>query len=498
MKSPVLWICLCVLCVAFGLGGPARSDVPALSSRATLEFGANDFRISDAGTDGNDELDAGDPAVAYNSTDNEYLVVWTAAVDPPTPPFSLPFTEVYGQRIDAATGAELGTNDFQISDRNTSRNGAAKSAVVAYNSVDNEYLVVWSGNPGPLSSAEEEVFGQRIDAATGAEIGTNDFRISDMGVDGEIAWEAGFPAVAYNRVDNEYLVVWTGDDPANSASSYAQIYGQRLNAATGLEVGTNDFLISNVVFPAWWNYTAALAHDFIGNEYLVVWTGEPANLENDIYGQRLDAATGAEVGTNDFRISDMGPDGVGQWRGEKPSVAFGDVANEYLVVWQGSDDQGTLVQYEVEIFGQRIDARTGAEVGLNDFRISNMGPDGDTSFNALTPDVAYNHARNNYVVVWSADDDSGDLVDDENEVYVQRIDAATGTQVGLNDFRLSDMGPDGNAAFDAWFPALAGNEKQDRYLVVWKGDDNTGLLVDGEFEIYGQRLFLPLLRLFKS
>ncbi len=491
MTSSVTWTCLSALCVALLLGGPVRSDVPALSARASLEVGTNDFRISDVGTDGNAALDAGAPAVAYNSTDNEYLVVWTAATGCPSPPVNTCFTEVHGQRINATTGAELGTDDFQISDRNSRRTNAAQNPAVAYNSIDNEYLVVWSGDPGVLTGLEEEIFGQRIDAATGAEIGTNDFRISDMGPDGDDFWKAGFPAVTYNRVSNEYLVVWNGDDPANSDSSFVQIYGQRINANTGDEVGTNDFLISGVKEPPWFNYPVAVAHDYIRNEYLVVWPSRPGS-GNDIYGQRINAATGAEIGANDFRISDMA------FRGGSPAVAFGDADNEYLVVWSGNDDQGGMVLNEYEIFGQRIDARTGTEVGLNDFRISNMGPEGDGEYRASTPDVAYNRARNNFLVVWSADDDSGDLVDDEKEIYLQRIDASTGMQIGVDDLRLSDMGgPDGNSAFTAYFPALAGNEERDQYLVVWRSDDDTGDLVDGEFEIFGQRLILPLLRFFK-
>ena len=51
--------------------------------------------------------------------------------------------------------------------------------------------------------------------------------------------------------------------------------------------------------------------------------------------------------------------------------------NEFLVVWQGDDNSGSLVEGEEEIFGQRLNAATGAAVGNNDFRISDMGPNQD-------------------------------------------------------------------------------------------------------------------------
>ena len=84
-----------------------------------------------------------------------------------------------------------------------------------------------------------------------------------------------------------------------------------------------------------------------------------------------------EIGANDFRLSDMGIDGDITFDGRNSAVAYNSVNNQYLVVWEGDDDVAGLVEGEFEIFGQRIDAATGAEIGANDFRISDMGPDGD-------------------------------------------------------------------------------------------------------------------------
>ena len=60
---------------------------------------------------------------------------------------------------------------------------------------------------------------------------------------------------------------------------------------------------------------------------------------------------------------------------------------------------GSLVDNEFEIFGQRLSA-AGGEVGANDFRISDMGPDGNGSFAVLNPAIAYNSQPNEYLVVW--------------------------------------------------------------------------------------------------
>src|SRR5262249_58281992 len=94
-----------------------------------------------------------------------------------------------------------------------------------------------------------------------------------------------------------------------------------------------------------------------------------------ICGRRVNAATGAAIGGK-IRISDMGPDGKAGFAAFNPAVAYDSVNNEYLVVWFGTDDTAPLVAGEFEIFGQRLDAATGAEVGANDFRISGIGPNG--------------------------------------------------------------------------------------------------------------------------
>jgi hypothetical protein len=64
-------------------------------------------------------------------------------------------------------------------------------------------------------------------------------------------------------------------------------------------------------------------------------------------------------------------------------------------------------------------------------------------------------------------------------------------EVGANDFRISDMGPGGDERFYAVWPALAFHPPATRQLVVWYGDDNVSPLIDGEFEIFGQLLFVP-------
>jgi hypothetical protein len=342
----------------------------------------------------------------------------------------------------------------------------------AYNPQSNQYLVVWEGDA--VTDDESEIYGQLTNAG-GNPVGSA-FRISQVGADGDPAFDAFRPAVAYNPQTNEYLVIWHSNA---GAGNQFEIYGQRVSA-TGIEVGPNDFRISDAGPDGRGAFDASrpdLAYNSATNEFLVVWYGDDTvDNEFEIYGQRI-TATGAEVGPNDFRISDAGPDGDPNYDSFKPEAAYNSQANEFLVVWYADD----AVNDELEVYGQRL-AASGAEVGANDFRISDAGPNGNPSFAAQRPSVAYSPQANEYLVVWDEDDNTPPLVAGENEIFGQRL-AATGAEVGANDFRISDAGPDGDPRFDAVRPVVVAGQANE-YMVAWYANETPR----NQFEVYGQRL----------
>lgn len=422
----------------------------------------SDFRISTTGADGDlSRAPLIRSAVAANPAVNEYLVVWTADSLPTDNEF-----EVFGQRI-SASGAEIG-GDFRIStvgaDGDPLR--GAGEPDVAYNSVANEYLVVWAGD-GLATANEEEVFGQRI-SATGTEIGT-EFRISRSGPETDPTISVEFPAVDYNSLVNEYLVVWESElFPTDNED---EIFGQRVSAA-GAEIGS-DFRISNQgvdgnhLFDA---SAADIAYNRTGNEFLVVWLGDnAADNEFEVFAQRVSAA-GAQVGA-DFRLSTTGTDGDTAHEAFDPAVAYGSAPNEYLVVWAGD----ALLDDDFEIFGQRVSG-AGAEVG-SDFRVSHADAAGRVSF---VPAVAYSSTANEYLVAFQADQLA---TNDEFEIFGQRIGAG-GSEIG-SDFRITNIGADGDTSRITGLSAVAHNPTAGEYLVTSWAD---GLLTDNEFEIFSRRL----------
>ena len=61
------------------------------------------------------------------------------------------------------------------------------------------------------------------------------------------------------------------------------------------------------------------------------------------------------------------------------------------------------------------------EIGANDLRISEMGGTGDPEYDARWPAAAYAGASNQQLVIWWADDNTGGLVDEENEIFSQSL-----------------------------------------------------------------------------
>jgi uncharacterized repeat protein (TIGR01451 family) len=139
-----------------------------------------------------------EPAIAWNSAANEYLVAWYDSRSGPS--------YIYGQRV-AANSALLGGN-FAV--------GATEgqySPDVDWNTEMNEYLVVWRQYDGREYSY---VFGQRVDPTGGLLSGN--FSVITR------ADKYEYPAVAWNAATNEYLVAY--EDPGDGL--YTDIFGQRI------------------------------------------------------------------------------------------------------------------------------------------------------------------------------------------------------------------------------------------------------------------------------
>jgi len=209
--------------------------------------------------------------------------------------------------------------------------------------------------------------------------------------------------------------------------------------------------------------------------------------ELEIYGQLVDEDL-AGVGANDARLSDMGGTGDLVYDAFHPSVAYNPMRNEYLVVWQGDDNVGGLVDNEFEIFSQRLDADLGG-LGGNDYRLSDVGGVGDLTYNvAWGPEVTYSPILDQYMVVWGGEDNVGGMVDGEWEIFAQMLNGDVSDGIGPNDERISDAGGIGENSYTTYSPVVVANTWNGQFMVAWHGDDNEGTLVQGEQEIFIQRM----------
>jgi hypothetical protein len=299
------------------------------------------------------------------------------------------------------------------------------------------------------------------------------------------------PAVAWNAIANEYLIVWVQDNPNSSRA----IYGRRVTANGTLLGG--DLAIATPGSYAW---PPTIAWNSEANEFLVIWSDERSGSSFDIYGQRI-GANGALLGNN-FAIAVAANDQL------EPSVAWIAVSNQYLIVWMDmrsdshGDINGQLVHgngallrgnFAISSESNRIEVLPRAvwNAAADEFLVAwidlhggyflygrrltvNGTPlGGGLALNAITnqqwePALVWSTA-NQYMIVWEDYRNSPSC-----GIHGQRI-GNTGVLAG-SDLLV------GTAASQAARPDLAWNAGSNEYLVVW-ADSRSGLV-----RIYGQRI----------
>ncbi len=376
----------------------------------------------------------------------------------------------------SSSGTKIGPA-FRISQAATvAADRTARSATIAYNPDDNEYLAVWETDALTELRGVNDIYGQRLNGSTGQLIGVN-FRISNLS-DGGRDRNANAPAAVYNSTAHEYLVVWHGSGLVGTEDKVSEIHGQRLSRE-GKELGS-DFRISNTTDLGKVNTNfvrnsvqADVAWNSTINQYLVVWKGmgQPEDVvKMEIYGQLL-KANGDALG-DDFRISETTNQG-NNFQTNAPAVAYNSSNNQYLVVWSG----GFKTESQSEVWGRGITDK-GSVLAGGDFlisQVSNVGP----NRRASSPDVVYNSSANEYLVVFQANILPGDTQREVNEVCGQRINAAKLTEVGTNDFRISTSA----SGTGANSPRVTYNPLDKQFCVIWRA-----IRVNAPSEISGQRL----------
>ena len=249
-------------------------------------------------TEGEDQVAS---AAAFNSQRGEYMVVWYN--DRPGN------DDIYCQRV-SADGTLIGSRVSIAAVLGVER----RHPDVAYNSKQDEYLVVWEHDAG--GTTRPNIHG-RLVSATGLPQGSE----LTLGTGAALSIRDE-PAVAYASTSDNYLVVWTSfvwfGGPDN-------IEGQ-IVSGQGALVG-NNFYIAKAVSPL--NHDQPdVAYNRSRNEFLVVWRYKDGDY--DVYGRRVQG-----------NGTPMQPPAIaiGRWTKDEQAPAVAAIPTSpnhghYLVVWE--------------------------------------------------------------------------------------------------------------------------------------------------------------------
>ncbi|WP_236613372.1 T9SS type A sorting domain-containing protein [Nonlabens dokdonensis] len=434
-------------------------------------YGPDDFRISDAGGFGNNLIAVDFPDMAYNPVTQNYLVVWESddtdqigVVDNNT--------QIVGRFVDL-NGVILG-NDFLISSLNLGDNMLTNTRPrVAYNSVDNNFMVVYEAE---FMIDRREIFGVIVDA--NGVITTPDFRITSTSNAINPTIKSRTPAISYNPVLNEYFMVYVYViESTPTMPGTVEIEGQRISS-NGALLGSTIFITDSSTGAQTNSSIPDVIFNSQTNEYVVTYSASPLPLEEEAYVTIVSQNGTVGIAT---QISN---------RGSISNVAFGaimvraawdQINNQYLFVYESPNNSAN----EFDVFGVIYDNTM--NVVVPEFEIS-MVAGSSTTNDAVTPDVEWLPGDNNYYVVFRANP----FFTNRNEVEIfMRSVSNTGT-VGTNLLRVSSAPVD--EAGSARFPRILSNGNS-ALLTVYAAEDTSpaSMMVDREYEIYGQFYGSPTL-----
>jgi hypothetical protein len=247
------------------------------------------------------------------------------------------------------------------------------------------------------------------------------------------------PALAYNSVHDEYLAVWWNP---------WHIYAQRMTSRGEL-VGDEI----TIYYSSNRNKDPSVAYDPGNDRYLVVWLHEVTSSNWDVYG-RFIPWDGNNPTSNEFVIDSSTIDSS-----NTPKVVYALNPQEYLVVWE--DYSSGWPEYRIR--GRRIMASGGGMPAK--FLIAD-----NPSANRSHPDVAYNLARNEYLVVY----DNYYYGTNNENIYGKRF-TYNEIVLGGGEFSIASW-PD-----DELKPAVAACHLADQYFVTWTSNQVDSAKVYGRF-----------------
>jgi len=361
------------------------------------------------------------PDVAYNSTDNNFLVVWENVV-------SDDLYDISGAVLDAASIGQpiidsvvLLTGDQSI-----------EAPEITYNSTANEYLLV------ARRKSDNMALVQRI-SAVGQPVGDT----VELGRCGgstffDAAARARVASVAYNSTEDRYIVGI--GDPMSVQILMPDLELDLLSKSFG--AGSNP----------------SIAWSSVSNIYLMAWEDREFRSTG---GENLSAvlvSNFAEADSDIIYIRDQ------DFAEESPRVAYNADDDQFLVIWDerfGYSDQA-VIESRTDTIGQIV-AADGSVIG------DPIPIEADIPY-TLRQDVDYNPTSQIYLVVWKGDPSGEFAFADIYGRYVNRDGSLNGPEFLIYDDGddNTDMGDSERYFDESKLPAVAANTQNGTFLVVWE------------------------------
>jgi len=282
--------------------------------------------------------------------------------------------------------------------------------VVTYNSVEEQYLVVWTDDSIP------ESLRGHIMTRAGVSVVT-EFTIPTAGVGAPTR-----PEVAYNPADNTYTVLWS--EPTGTIISNSGLLQELHNLYTlqlsydGTPLAASPTLITNML--TFFDVRSAydLAYNSQADEYLIIWEEPPGMVMYSIYQPHKVVAQ--RLSTDGILQSTPVDVVVGVVSSIRVEYSSG--SEEYIVTW----DRQHYSYIGYELYAQRLDPDSLASLGPT-ITLTQTGVIGWQ----LNAQLAYAESSDTYLIIWedTRPEIPGDFIP---EIYGQVIQAGSGNFVGDN------------------------------------------------------------------
>ena len=287
---------------------------------------------------------------------------------------------------------------------------------VAYNWKHDEYLVVWQNKWG----ASQDIWAQRV---TGQGELLSWFDVGPTAPLNPYSNDRIQPSVAYDPVNDRYLVVWAYDIFGDGSDW--DIHGIFVNW-NGPIPGLHQFNICD------WTTQQAnpkVAYSRAQEEFMIVWTTNHPSVPAYISGRRMVAANGTfPTSGSDFTISHPSQVRI------HPEIAYNLARNEYLVVYDNS----------LDVFGTRFTG-PGSPLAGGEFGIAGWPGDEELPSVAACPDT------DQYLVAWQ---------NNQPDIYARFINgdgSLDGGPLHLDFTSVAEIKPN-----------VTCNAAGDQFLAVWQ------------------------------